>query len=67
MERVSASGEGAPRKVGAGGRGWGVREERFSWGWEEGTAGLGGIKGLLPPGLSECLEMGVGPRTRPDS
>lgn len=49
------------RKVGAGGRGWGVREERSSWGWEAGSGWTSGIKGWLPPGPSECVGMGVGP------
>lgn len=56
-----------PKELGEGGRGWGVREERFSWGWEAGNGWTIGIKVWLPPGLSECVELGVGPRTLPGS
>lgn len=56
-----------PKELGEGGRGWGVREERFSWGWEAGNGWTTGIKVWLPPGLSECVELGVGPRTLPGS
>lgn len=34
-------------------------------GWEAGNGWTSGIKVWPPPGLSECVEMGVGPRTLP--